>query len=322
MAEGNSGVILMSEAPKSHNGSAILDTAAGITSDSDSESVSTLTARSYLSTVKTKRNKRKNFQPRNIAYSETESICESFSNRDHTSSDSSESDYALDLSNVDIIKSIKSGSGSGCGECSDQKVVKLKIKDDQSKKIEEMCKEGNYENDPSDEPMESSPMDLTCSKNTSPYPYSHLHATNSVCSDSDSEGGGGGGDSGGVGEGGKRCVKKRRKEILVESTSKSSSVAQYSLHSILGHSGDASDMKEYYQNTVKELLEIYGLNSDTVTDVAQTITNNVPISNFSSGKYAALLCSIMHAHIFTLLVRFFSTRTPSNYKIESWVKLF
>jgi len=43
---------------------------------------------------------------------------------------------------------------------------------------------------------------------------------------------------------------------------------------------DASDMKEYAQNTVRELLEIYGLN----TDVADAITNNVPMVNFSTGK--------------------------------------
>ena len=280
MAEGDSGVILMSEVPKSHNGSAILDAAVGITSDSDSESVSTQTARSYLSAAETKRNKRKNFQPRNIAYSETESIGESFSNRDRTSSDSSESDYALDLSNVDIIKNISCGSGSGSGG-GDRVLAKPETKDNRSGKIEEMCKEGKYENDESDEPMESSPMDLTCSKNTSPFPFSRLHATNSGYSEEDSDSDAAAGDRGAA----KRCVKKRRKETLAEPSSKSSIVAPYSLHSILGHSGDASDMKEYYQNTVKELLEIYGLNSDAETDVAQTITNNVPISNFSSGKY-------------------------------------
>lgn len=42
----------------------------------------------------------------------------------------------------------------------------------------------------------------------------------------------------------------------------------------------SSDLKEYAQNTVRELLEIYGLN----TDVADAITNNVPMVNFSTGK--------------------------------------
>ncbi|KAL1122326.1 hypothetical protein AAG570_003731 [Ranatra chinensis] len=44
---------------------------------------------------------------------------------------------------------------------------------------------------------------------------------------------------------------------------------------------DASDIREYAQNTVKELLEIYGLNGP---EVAESITNNVPIANFSSGE--------------------------------------
>jgi len=43
---------------------------------------------------------------------------------------------------------------------------------------------------------------------------------------------------------------------------------------------EATDLKEYAQNTVRELLEIYGLN----TDVADAITNNVPMVNFSTGK--------------------------------------
>jgi hypothetical protein len=48
------------------------------------------------------------------------------------------------------------------------------------------------------------------------------------------------------------------------------------------HQGtDASAMKEYAENTMKELLSIYGLNSP---DMAETITKNVPIANFSSGE--------------------------------------
>jgi hypothetical protein len=46
---------------------------------------------------------------------------------------------------------------------------------------------------------------------------------------------------------------------------------------------DASAMKEYAENTMKELLSIYGLNSP---DMAETITKNVPIANFSSGEYS------------------------------------
>ncbi|XP_059479543.1 zinc finger protein castor homolog 1-like isoform X3 [Neocloeon triangulifer] len=42
---------------------------------------------------------------------------------------------------------------------------------------------------------------------------------------------------------------------------------------------DASAMREYAENTMKELLGIYGLN-----DMAESITKHVPIGNFSSGK--------------------------------------
>jgi hypothetical protein len=43
---------------------------------------------------------------------------------------------------------------------------------------------------------------------------------------------------------------------------------------------DASAMREYAENTMKELLGIYGLN-----DMAESITKHVPIGNFSSGEY-------------------------------------
>lgn len=251
MAESDSGVVLMSEASKSHNGAVILDTA--MTSDSDSESISTFAARSYLSSAETKRNKRKNFQPRNIAYSETESITESYSNRDRTSSDSSESDYALDLSNADIAKSIASDTRTSA--TLDAPKNKKRDADDKARKDDE-----------SEEPTESSPMDLTCSKNTSPYPYVDI---NSYYSDSDSDD-----DS--------KQTEPKQKEVLKPAKPPA---RPYFLHPFLGHLGDASEVKEYVQNTLEELLEIHGLNSDAVTDVAQTITNNVPISNFSSGKY-------------------------------------
>ncbi|XP_076365367.1 zinc finger protein castor homolog 1-like isoform X3 [Tachypleus tridentatus] len=42
---------------------------------------------------------------------------------------------------------------------------------------------------------------------------------------------------------------------------------------------DASMMRDYAESTMKELLSIYGLN-----DVVDSITNHVPLQNFSSGK--------------------------------------
>lgn len=55
----------------------------------------------------------------------------------------------------------------------------------------------------------------------------------------------------------------------------------YHHHHHLQQGTDASAMKEYAENTMKELLSIYGLNSP---DMAETITKNVPIANFSSGE--------------------------------------
>lgn len=240
MAENDSGVMFMSEAAKSLNGTTItLDSA--MTSDevdSEAENVA-MTAKSYMSSAETKRNKRKNFQPRNIAYSETESVTGSFSNRDRTPSNSDESDFALDLSNSDVIRN----------SCADESM--------KSTKDEAIA-------NPKDETVnESSPIDLSCSKNTSPYPYNHV---NSYYSDSDSE----------------DVIKpeeRRRKDIL---DSLKPPGPPYFLHPFLGHGIDASELKDVF----KDFLEIYGLNSDTtVADVAQTIANNVPISNFPSGKY-------------------------------------
>ncbi|KAK7576561.1 hypothetical protein V9T40_012847 [Parthenolecanium corni] len=278
MAEGDSAVIFMSDASStsnSHNGAttaaAIANLEATMTSDSDSESASAyVTARSYLSVAETKRrNKRKNFQPRNIAYSEAEGV-EPFAKRNrHSSSESSESDYVLDLSNADLLKSMEDRS---------QPNHRLDDLEDE------------------DERPESSPMDLTCSKSVSPFAFSRL---NSYYSDSDSDDAKshrrrGAASTGSVeqnlpdqrhrvsfaeGQDLQEQQQQQRRRIL--NAFKPS--GGYLSHPFLGQSGDASDLKEYAVNTFKELLEIYGLNSDA-TDVAQTITNNVPISNFSSGK--------------------------------------
>lgn len=274
MAENDSGVLFMSEAlPKSHNGGGPIALDSAITSDevdSDSEGGATaLAAKSYLSSAETKRrNKRKNFQPRNIAYSESESVTESgvasFGGREATPSDSGESDYALDLSNADIIRSC-GGGGGGDADADVDASVKAKGKHSKQVKTSEGEAKGDAENEESEEAEGA--IDLSCSKSTSPYPYNHV---NSYYSDSDSD----------------DAIKldDRRRNDILESF-KPPVVAPYFLHPLLGHGGDASELKEYFQNTVKEFLGIYGLNSDTVTDVAQTITNNVPISNFSSGKY-------------------------------------
>ncbi|XP_023240529.1 uncharacterized protein LOC111638988 [Centruroides sculpturatus] len=53
---------------------------------------------------------------------------------------------------------------------------------------------------------------------------------------------------------------------------------------------DASMMKDYAETTMKELLGMYGLN-----DVVESITKNVPLQNFSSGKMPQF-----YAHFFYL----------------------
>ena len=75
--------------------------------------------------------------------------------------------------------------------------------------------------------------------------------------------------------------KSRGKESPVESDSSDGESHPPYFQSFLHHAADASDLRDYAQKTVKELLEIYGLNSP---EVAESITNNVPIANFSSGK--------------------------------------
>lgn len=47
-----------------------------------------------------------------------------------------------------------------------------------------------------------------------------------------------------------------------------------------GHGVVSQDMREYAVNTMRELLGIYGLNSE----VAESITRQLPIAAFSSGK--------------------------------------
>ncbi|XP_024217955.2 zinc finger protein castor homolog 1 [Halyomorpha halys] len=75
--------------------------------------------------------------------------------------------------------------------------------------------------------------------------------------------------------------KGREKESPTESDSSDGESRPPYLQAFLHQATDASDLRDYAQKTVKELLEIYGLNSP---EVAESITNNVPISNFSSGK--------------------------------------
>lgn len=49
--------------------------------------------------------------------------------------------------------------------------------------------------------------------------------------------------------------------------------------------GQVSEMREYAMNTMRELLGIYGLTSE----VAESISRQLPIAAFSSGKWNSLL---------------------------------
>uniref|UniRef100_A0A146LMX2 Transcription factor castor n=1 Tax=Lygus hesperus TaxID=30085 RepID=A0A146LMX2_LYGHE len=156
-----------------------------------------------------KRNKRKNFQPRNISYAE-----------EGNWKSGEDEEYALDL------------SGAEPAHSPDPKRPKTAPS--------------------SGDEMSSAPMDLS-SKPGRRDPMSL--GSDSEISNSDSEFSGRSGGS---------------RQYLFQ-------------QAFLNHQPgpEASDLKEYARNTVKELLEIYGLNS---AEVAESITNNVPIANFSSGK--------------------------------------
>ncbi|XP_054266338.1 zinc finger protein castor homolog 1-like isoform X2 [Macrosteles quadrilineatus] len=207
-----------------------------MTSDADSEpdeAPSLLMMRSFHPTSgELKRNKRKNFQPRNISYEDPEVFRRS---RD-SSGDSGDEGEALDLSNADAVPS-------------GNKRFRKTLLAPPAKRFEER---NDHENAPV-------PMDLSCGKSHSDYPDESVHSETESNSE-DSE----------------RTESSSKREF------QQASPHQYLLHhAFLNQPQDASDLKEYAQNTVKELLEIYGLNS---AEVAESITNNVPISNFNSGK--------------------------------------
>ncbi|XP_075232926.1 uncharacterized protein LOC142331110 isoform X3 [Lycorma delicatula] len=168
----------------------------------------------------TKRNKRKNFMPRNISYSETESL-------EEMRGDSSRDSSPLDLSNSESALEYRS-----------HKRFRKTLLNVSTPTTIKRTETDRHSPDSAPAPA---PIDLSFTKAQMP-------------SDTESD-----------------C----------ESLTKPSPQQYLLHHAFLPQPTDASDLKEYAQNTVKELLEIYGLNSP---EVAESITNNVPISNFSSGK--------------------------------------
>lgn len=192
-----------------------------------------------------KRNKRKNFQPRNISYSEEAEVFRGAREAESSGDSADDRSEALDLSGSDLLPSAS------------KRFRKTLLNVPPVKRFDGSAHEGRS----SSHDQAPVPMDLSRSK-TSPvndYPEESVHSeTESNSEDSERT------DSG-------------RFPRLGEQNSPH----QYLLHhAFLNQPQDASDLKEYAQNTVKELLEIYGLNS---AEVAESITNNVPISNFNSG---------------------------------------
>uniref|UniRef100_A0A1B6ETM8 C2H2-type domain-containing protein n=1 Tax=Cuerna arida TaxID=1464854 RepID=A0A1B6ETM8_9HEMI len=224
-------------------------------SDMDSEpdeAPSMLMMRSFHQQVgELKRNKRKNFQPRNISYSDDSDI---FRRNAHESSGDSgdEGSEALDLSNSETVPS------------GNKRFRKTLLNVPPAKRFEGSSMERS-----APEVQAPVPMDLSCSKTASnDYPDESVHSeTESNSEDSERT---------------ESSSKREFPRFDSVNTPEQPSPHQYLLHhAFLNQPQDASDLKEYAQNTVKELLEIYGLNS---AEVAESITNNVPISNFSSGK--------------------------------------
>lgn len=243
MSESEAGAILMAVPQHKHQHHSGGD-AAMMSDDMDSEPEEAPTMlnmiQAYGTGVETKRNKRKNFKPRNI---ETNPISSSqhrigedegngLSDNSHDSFDNSE--YALDLSSSDMIK--------------------------KGAKRQRTASPVERDNLPA-------PMDLSCSRSHSKSISSERKDSESLCSDSESN-------------------PDPEPTVNGYHSSKYSPepCRSYLFPPFLNQPTDASDLKEYAERTVKELLEIYGLNSDVVTDVAESITKNVPMSNFSSGK--------------------------------------
>lgn len=246
--------------------------------DSEPEEAPTATMlmmRSYQQVGELKRNKRKNFQPRNISYSESEHES-SFKMRDmrESSADSEDalesidsftnSDFALDLSNSEIVPT------------PGNKRFRKTIFERPVKRFEPVSIHDDRNNLRLSESAPV-PMDLSCSKPPSDYPH-RKHDDDSVHSETESNSEDCDSVTNRVAVGSKRDYRGYE-----SSPGQEQSPHPYLLHhAFLNQPQDASDLKEYAQNTVKELLEIYGLNS---AEVAESITNNVPISNFNSGEY-------------------------------------
>lgn len=253
MSDSDAGAIMMvvpQHQHQQHNGGD-----AGMMSDdmdSDPEEAPTMLnmIQAYAAGGETKRNKRKNFKPRNIENTMFTSKLKADDMSDNSRDSFDNSDYALDLSSSDMIKKGAKRQRTAS---------------------------------PAERDTLAAPMDLSCSRPHSKSISRERKDSGSIGSDSESN-----------------TDQESTVNGYHSSKYSPSESSRYSMFPpFLNQPTDASDLKEYAQRTVKELLEIYGLNSDVVTDVAESITKNVPMSNFSSGKLESppLVFIHLYAHI-------------------------
>ncbi|XP_050543799.1 zinc finger protein castor homolog 1 isoform X2 [Daktulosphaira vitifoliae] len=161
------------------------------------------------------RNKRKNFQPRNISYSQD-------ADDDETAARAGDNGHERSGTTLTTGSVTASAAVLDLSACAGSTLAKRPRVDDGS-----------------------APMDLTCAVSTPPPPPLLLAAS----------------------------LPDRHRFSMAGAFHSTPLSGHHQPH-------DESELKEYAQNTVRELLEIYGLN----TDVADAITNNVPMVNFSTGR--------------------------------------
>ncbi|XP_073977616.1 zinc finger protein castor homolog 1-like isoform X3 [Rhodnius prolixus] len=285
----------------------------GGTTDTGSED-SDLEPGPVVSFQQTKRNKRKNFQPRNISYCE-DSLFGSgggsaprHQHHHHHHHHELMEDYALDLSSSEPISTTATAATispitttTARISCSPE-LKRARLGDISMTMTAQVAQVVPLDD-------VASPIDLSCSKSDNSlqqqqqqqqhhhqhlrhqFLIAHQHLHHDEQSDSDEAAASSDSDcavgdisncdvSSGAGDCGNRSLSllKANQQETPKYLLQQAFLHHHSHHP---QPTDASDIREYAQNTVKELLEIYGLDT---AEVAESITNNVPIANFSSGK--------------------------------------
>ncbi|KAJ9577498.1 hypothetical protein L9F63_005871, partial [Diploptera punctata] len=187
-----------------------------------------------------KRNKRKNFEPRNISL---------YSGEDNEVSDKTGHENSVPPSSPPQ-GTLELGSNSKRS----RKPVPLR----RFQQSEMMSSAG-------------APMDLSCSRNEN-----NDESCGEDCDEQVNS------DSGSAGDITRKATASSR--FSPSSVHRNDEQLSHYHHHLPQHGTDASAMKEYAENTMKELLSIYGLNSP---DMAENITKNVPLDSFASVSFSA-----------------------------------